>query len=886
MRNLRLRAGYQASLLIALLTGILMLNPGQSVSADGGFFTEPSSVAISADQRAIIIRNGDQIAMTFSTGYTGEGEDFAWIIPVPSIPDIADVYESGDAGENAFRLLDQWTSPVVREQPSACFVAGTKVLTSDGLRDIETVERGCSVYARDMTSGNWVLRTVTGTPQHAYRGDIITIEVAGTWIEATGNHPFYVTAGDELTGRPSPQDVPQHEREANSGGRWVEARDLREADVLLTRDGSLVVTAVSRRSETVTVYNLTVEQLLNYAVGPAGVLVHNKSGAEVASPTQAVTVYGTITLEHYEASIVGATGATSLLAWLNSNGYRAGRTATTVLESYVRDNWVFVAVKLNPGEFRDYENEFLPPLSVRYRSDELVFPLRISSVSTLSRAAISLYVIGQSTFSSPNLDTRILALQDATLETRDPDRYLEDCVIATTVPDGNALVTLWKGPCPGSTELIDALSSLAPEGWQADSEHYLSRLEARMGPAGMTQDIKLSVDPEPQLFRVELTAETDHSRARPWNERILTEVSDVDARAHSNHAIALGNDGTVWTWGTNASGQLGDGTRTDRFTPAQVPGIGNVVSVAAGSSFCLALDREGVVWGWGANAFVRFESGTEEDQLTPAPIAGLGRAIAIDAGRAHTVVLQDDGTLMCWGHNTFGATGTGLSQAEIADAQANATAYTVTEPTRVPGLSDVVAIAAGGGHTLALTRNGDVWAWGFNNNGELGVGSTMEAYVPQRIDDLSRITAIAAGSYHSAALARDGTVWTWGSNSGGQLGADAELYSRKRPGRVPAVQNAISITAGSYSTSAVTADGTEWCWGSGAHERTDELGLSASGAPRSGTGWVKLVRWYQEITEAAEVVMFDTIALADDGSVWTFGDVFSRTAIGGQCITD
>lgn len=182
---------------------ILTLIHFSFVYADGGYFSS-ESVAVSADQRAIIIQNGNEISMTFSTGYTGEGENFGWIIPVLVPPDIEDVSEAGENGEAAFEMLDKYTAPVV-SSGRGCFPAGTEVLTESGSCAIETVEPGTKVYSCNIATGEWVLKRVLKRLTHHYEGDIIAIQLSPISVQATGNHPFYVMSGDRLFSRPLPR---------------------------------------------------------------------------------------------------------------------------------------------------------------------------------------------------------------------------------------------------------------------------------------------------------------------------------------------------------------------------------------------------------------------------------------------------------------------------------------------------------------------------------------------------------------------------------------------------------------------------------------------------------------------------------------------------------
>ena len=289
-----------------MVVGLALL-PTPRASGDGGYFS-PRSVAVSADQRAIIIKNGSEISMTFSTGYTGGGEDFGWIIPTPVPPAVEDVTEAGESGEAAFKFLDQHTTPVVRTFSGGCFPVGTEVLTADGPRAIESIGAGTRVQGCDIATGKWTLARVLRRLSIQYEGDMITLRVGQISIRATGNHPFCVLRGDRLDSRPAPRDVPKEEQRMGVLGRWVEARDLREGDVLKEISGKgLIVTGLSSRQERVEVFNLEVEGHHNYAVHKAGILVHNKGAAETKVSSGGVRPHDSVTLKHYEVSILGAT---------------------------------------------------------------------------------------------------------------------------------------------------------------------------------------------------------------------------------------------------------------------------------------------------------------------------------------------------------------------------------------------------------------------------------------------------------------------------------------------------------------------------------------------------------------------------------------------------
>lgn len=320
-------------------------------------------------------------------------------------------------------------------------------------------------------------------------------------------------------------------------------------------------------------------------------------------------------------------------------------------------------------------------------------------------------------------------------------------------------------------------------------------------------------------------------------KKILPAICGINGDGFAS--MALKSDGTVWAWGNNDRGQLGDGTKRKRNFPAQVKELDEVIAIAPRQ----ALRSDGTVWCWGYNREGQCGDGTNSPRLTPVQVKDLYGVKAIYAGTA----VRDDGTVWTWGHNNYGQLGDGTTKnrrnpvqvknldkiKEVSCTLALREDGTVWEwgtncleiiplPRRVPHLENVVAISKFFS-SYALKEDGTVWAWGQNISGRLGDGTDIDRYEPIMVKGLDRIIAISTGSSHQLALRHDGTVWVWGGNLYGQFGngtfiEDDDIvngcpHSLVLPTQIQGLNDVIAVSAGTQHSLALKSDGTIWACG-------------------------------------------------------------------------
>ena len=281
--------------------------------------------------------------------------------------------------------------------------------------------------------------------------------------------------------------------------------------------------------------------------------------------------------------------------------------------------------------------------------------------------------------------------------------------------------------------------------------------------------------------------------------------------AGPEHTCALFDTGGVKCWGKNYYGQLGDGSTENRIIPLEVSGLSSdVIDISSGYHHTCTLLAAGGVMCWGRNSEGQLGDGSTENKSTPVSVSGLSSEVtAISSGNFHTCALLVTGGVKCWGYNGEGQVGDGTTVNRIT-------------PIHVSGLtSGVLSISSGGNHSCALIESGDVKCWGYNAYGQLGDGTTTDSVYPITVSGLTAgVSSVSAGFVHTCVLMDTGGVKCWGHNANGALG-DGTTTLRLVPTDVPELSSGVSAISsghGSLSftgahTCALMDTGGVKCWG-------------------------------------------------------------------------
>ena len=341
--------------------------------------------------------------------------------------------------------------------------------------------------------------------------------------------------------------------------------------------------------------------------------------------------------------------------------------------------------------------------------------------------------------------------------------------------------------------------------------------------------------------------------------QIGTDKDWTTISAGEKHTIALKKDGSLWAWGWNYYGQIGDGTNTNPNTPLQIGTDKDWTTISAGGEHTIALKKDGSLWAWGYNSYGQIGDGTGgwgNNRNAPVRIGTDEDWSVISAGGEHTIALKKDGSLWAWGYNEYGQLGDGTNRNRDKPIQ-------IETGEIIPGDS-IPAVAAGVYYSIALKKDGSLWAWGWNYFGQLGNGTNTDRGAPILIGRATDWSAISAGTYHTIALKKDGSLWAWGTFGYGAVLDDGTFSDGYSPVQIGTDKDWLAVSAGNYHAIALKKDGSLWAWGSNSYGQLGDGTNTAGSTPVQ----IGIDEDWSAISAGAD----HTIALKKDGSLWAWGN--------------
>lgn len=432
---------------------------------------------------------------------------------------------------------------------------------------------------------------------------------------------------------------------------------------------------------------------------------------------------------------------------------------------------------------------------------------------------------------------------------------------------------------------------------------------------GLSNVSFLAAAPDELIFNSAVVVKKDGTvwRKTPYTGKNYVKVENLigakSVAVGADFIVALKTDGTLWAWGGNEYGQLGNGFSTFTTKPEKLAAINNVASISTGPKLTTIIKSDGSVWYWGS--FVHFFSSGNDfwnriiQNTAPVPLKDFSNVKQASAGAGIITLVKKDGTLWAMGDNYLGELGDGtkihrekpipvsglkavnkiynikrdvsdFTVALMSDRTLRAWGYNArgqlgdgtktnrTKPIIVKNINNVTDMALGISYAISLKSDGTVWGWGSNREGTLGNGTYTDSLTPVMAKGLTNVIDITTCTDSTAALKSDGTVWAWGSNFSGQLGLDSKKTDGVPvPTKVEGIRGVKAIAAGDSHMLALKSDGTVWSWGSNEYGQLGDDTFDSRYTPQQIPGLSDII--------AIDAAQWHNVALKKDGTLWVWG---------------